>query len=147
MPIAQTFTASLDAGLPKTGIESVDRVVAAIGLTLIFLSAAVTVAKQVRARIQDLMGAARSIIAGVEVSRRDFEEVLENELPGIPRDRLLKIAKRLHDRATQRIETVSSDAGTEPIVRPLVKETKGALRVPKLNEKGEPIAPPEPKEG
>ena len=67
LPIAQTFSAgaALDGGngIPKTGIESVDRAIAVAFLTITVLSSLVVVARQVRARVQDLMGAARPIIA------------------------------------------------------------------------------------
>lgn len=150
LPIAQTFTAgaALDGGLPTTGIDKVDRVLGIVFFVLVALSSFATAAKQLKARVDvltgqvaQLFGSTKAVVTGVEISRRDIAEVLAAECPSLPSYRIDQIAIAVHDRLTARIQQVSEAAKVEPVLAPIVKETKNQLKV--VNADGNPVPAPE----
>lgn len=143
-----TGTAAPEDSIPKIGINKVDRVIGVIAFSLIALSSFVSAAKQLKTRVDvltgqvaQLFGSTKAVVTGVEISRRDIAEVLAAECPSLPGYRIDQIAIAIHDRLTARIQQVSTAAKVEPVLAPIVKETKSQLKA--VNADGDPVPAPE----
>lgn len=129
--IAQTLTPT---ELPRTGVPWLDSLFAYAYVALAALSAASVVLAvfqvkldAVKAQAAKLLRSVKAIATGVEQSKEEILVVLADEFPSVPRAQLERIAGRLHDGVTGRVEIVSSRAGTEPTVAPIVTEVQAHL--------------------
>lgn len=129
--IAQTLTA--DA--PKTGNEVVDKLVSVIYaisavLTALSFVLPILLAKiaSMRRDVEKITGAARSVVAGVIDAQADAKDALAKRFPDMPMRDVEAAAAEVHRAVEERIRHTSNAAGTEETLKPLVRETKSAMR-------------------
>jgi len=144
--IAQTATALPE--VPKTGNATIDNSVAiVIGLfgaggfgTALWKHIQAT---GLGAKAADLFTTVQGVVRGVaEAGREDIVTALMSEIPDMTFKRANEIAEKIQERIEKRIKARSLALGTERILKPIVKETKSAMK--KYEESKSEIKTPPP---
>ena len=131
MILAQTATAIVQG----TGLPWLDSLFSAAYVVIAAIASAGAVLAILRSKLEamkeqiaPLFASIRAIVTGVELSQTDILDILVLEFPTMPRNKLADVAQRIHDGVTARVEKVSSGAGTEPVVAPIVTGVQRGLR-------------------
>lgn len=133
--LAATDTA--EGGIPKTGITILDKWIGIV-FALLFAATAlatyfamvVTSLKAPLTKAQDAVGglikSVKAVAWGVESSTEDIEKILIDDGMDIARARRLALV--IHKKVTGNIQSVSTTARVEPILKPIVRETKNEMK-------------------